>query len=116
MQTLDVATVIRVLHTIYLPEEAVEEIAERGTTTLASPIATGDFIIIALILVICCNVWRVIGARESLVLGTILGTGVLAAGQFSTWIAAVVAGALLLGGSPSYEGASPGPCRSWESR
>ena len=104
MQTLDVATVIRVLHTIYLPEEAVEEIAERGTTTLASPIATGDFIIIALILVICCNVWRVIGARESLVLGTILGTGVLAAGQFSTWIAAVVAGALLLWRFPQLRG------------
>jgi len=96
MQTLDVAPVIRVLHTIYLPDVAVEEIAERGTTTLASPIATGDFIIIALILVICCSARGVIRAWEGRVLGTVLGTGVLAAGQFSTWIAAVVAGALLL--------------------
>ena len=104
MQTLDIAPVIRMLHAVYLPDVAVAEIAERGTTTLASPIATGDFIIIGLILVICCNARRVIRAWEGLVLGTILGTGVLAAGQFSTWIAAVVAGALLLSRFPELRG------------
>ena len=104
MQTLDVAPVVKILHTIYQPDVDVADITERGTTTLASPIATGDFIIIALILVICCSVRRVIPARESLVLGTILGTGVLAAGQFSTWIAAVVAGALILWRFPQLRG------------
>ena len=95
LQTLKVGWVIAALHTVWLPDEDVADIAERGATTLASPIVTGDFIIIALILVICCNARKLLGTRESLFLGTILGIGVFAAGQFSTWISAIVAFGLL---------------------
>jgi hypothetical protein len=71
------------------------ELAERGSATLGSPIAAGDVIIISLILVLCCGARGLLGRRERLTLALVLGTGVLAAGQFSTWIAALVGLALL---------------------
>jgi len=67
-----------------------DELSERGSATLGSPIATGDVVIICLILVLCCGARGLLGRRERLVLALVLGTGVFAAGQFSTWIAALV--------------------------
>jgi len=72
-----------------------DELGDRGSATLGSPIATGDVVIICLILVLCCGARGLLGRRERLVLAMILGTGVFAAGQFSTWIAALVGFALI---------------------
>jgi hypothetical protein len=94
-QTLRVPPVLDFLST-YTPAEQTSEIAERGTTTLASSIGTGDVIAIGLVLVIACGVRELLGRRERLVAGLVLAAGVLAAGQFSTWIAALVAAALIL--------------------
>jgi hypothetical protein len=73
----------------------VDALSERGSATLGSPIAAGDVIIISLILVFCCGSRGLLGRRERLVLAMTLGAGTLAAGQYSTWIAAIVAGVLL---------------------
>jgi hypothetical protein len=94
-QTLRVPQVIDFLGT-YMPAEQSSEIAARGSTTLSSSIATGDVIAIGLILVITCAVRGLLGRTERLVAGLVLAAGVLAAGQFSTWIAALVGGALIL--------------------
>jgi hypothetical protein len=72
-----------------------DELGDRGSATLGSPIATGDVVIICLILVLCCGARGLLGRRERLVLAMTLGTGVFAAGQFSTWIAALVGFALI---------------------
>jgi hypothetical protein len=84
------------LQALWTPDSNAAALAERGTTTLASAIATGDYIIICLTLVICCGVRGLLDRRERLGLGLVLGAGVLAAGQFSTWISAVVAAGLIL--------------------
>ena len=94
-QTLHVGPVIDFLST-YTPAEQTSEIAARGSTTLASSIATGDVIAIGLILVIACAARGLLGRRERLIAGLVLAAGVLAAGQFSTWIAALVAAVLIL--------------------
>lgn len=96
LQTLRFGPVVSMLRTVWTPTTEGAELTERGTTTLASSIATGDYIIICLVLVICCGARALLGRRERLVLGFVLGAGVLAAGQFSTWISAAVAGALIL--------------------
>lgn len=94
-QTLRVGPVLSLLGTWWPTPGDGEGALERGSSTLSSSIATGDYIIIALTLVICCGVRGLLHRRERLVLGLILGTGVLAAGQFSTWISAVLVLALL---------------------
>ncbi len=96
LQTLQFGPVLAMLAAGWSPEAEAGELASRGSTTLASPIATGDYIIICLVLVLCCGARGLLERRERLVLGLVLGTGVLAAGQFSTWISAAVAGALIL--------------------
>jgi hypothetical protein len=45
--------------------------------------------------VLCCGARGLLGRRERLILALTLGTGVFAAGQFSTWIAALVGFALI---------------------
>lgn len=98
LQTLNFTPVILLLNTLWSSADTAAETAEladRGSTTLGSPIATGDVVIISLILVFCCVARGLLGRRERLFLAMVLGTGVLAAGQFSTWIAAVVALGLL---------------------
>jgi hypothetical protein len=98
LQTLRFGPVISLLETLWSSADdatATEALGERGTSTLGSPIATGDVIIISLVLVLCCGARGVLGRRERLFLALVLGTGVFAAGQFSTWIAAAVALALL---------------------
>lgn len=96
LQTLHVGPVVSMLQAVWTPDSNAAALAERGTTTFGSPIATGDYIIICLTLVICCGVRGLLDRRERLALGLVLGAGVLAAGQFSTWISAVVAAALIL--------------------
>ncbi|MGH3809715.1 MAG: hypothetical protein ACRDRU_24450 [Pseudonocardiaceae bacterium] len=96
LQTLHVGPVVSMLHAFWTPDSNVAALAERGTTTLGSPLATGDYIIICLTLVICCGARGLLDRRERLALGLILGAGVLAAGQFSTWISAVVAAGIIL--------------------
>lgn len=96
LQTLHVGLVVSTLQAVWTPDSNAAALAERGTTTLGSPIATGDYIIICLTLVICCGVRGLLDRRERLALGLVLGAGVLAAGQFSTWISAVVVAALIL--------------------
>ncbi len=96
LQTLQFGPVVAMLQTIWTPDSHAAALVERGTTTLASPLATGDYIIISLTLVICCGVRGLLHRWERLALGLVLGAGVLAAGQFSTWISAVVVAGLLL--------------------
>ncbi len=96
LQTLHVGPVVSTLQALWSPDSNTAALAERGTTTLGSPIATGDYIIICLTLVICCAARGLLDRRERLGLGLVLGAGVLAAGQFSTWISAVVAAGFIL--------------------
>ncbi|MDQ4092274.1 MAG: hypothetical protein M3143_02315 [Actinomycetota bacterium] len=96
LQTLNFGPVVAMLHAVWTPDSNAAALAERGTTTLGSPLATGDYIIISLTLLICCAVRGLLDYRERLVLGAILGAGVLAAGQFSTWISAVVVAGIIL--------------------
>jgi hypothetical protein len=96
MQTLHFGPVVSMLQTVWAPDSNPAALAERGSTTLASPIATGDYIIICLTLIVCCGMRGLLDRRERLGLGLVLGAGVLATGQFSTWISAVVAAALIL--------------------
>jgi hypothetical protein len=96
LQTLHFGPVVSMLQAVWVPDSNSAALAERGTTTLASPIATGDYIIICLTLIVCCGIRGLLGRWERLGLGLVLGAGVLATGQFSAWISAVVAAALIL--------------------
>jgi hypothetical protein len=96
LQTLHFGPVVSMLQAVWVPDSNSAALAERGTTTLASPIATGDYIIICLTLIVCCGIRGLLERWERLGLGLVLGAGVLATGQFSTWISAVVAAALIL--------------------
>ncbi|MFN2495471.1 MAG: hypothetical protein ABR608_06140 [Pseudonocardiaceae bacterium] len=104
LQTLGFGPVVAALGAFWTPDVTAAAIIERGTTTLSSPIATGDYIIFSLVLVICCGARSLLGRRERLALGLVLCTGVLAAGQFSTWISAAVAAALILWQFPRLRG------------
>ncbi|HEU0088679.1 MAG TPA: hypothetical protein VFQ77_13710 [Pseudonocardiaceae bacterium] len=96
LQTIGFGPVVAMLEAVWTTDVTSAAIAERGTTTLSSPIATGDYIIFSLVLVICCGIRGVLDRRERLGLGLVLSTGVLASGQFSTWISAAVATVLIL--------------------
>jgi hypothetical protein len=96
LQTLNFGPVVTMLQAVWTPDSNVAALAERGTATLGSPLATGDYIIICLTLVICCAARGLLNYRERLVLGAVLSAGVLAAGQFSTWISAIVVAGLIL--------------------
>ncbi|HEY8374208.1 MAG TPA: hypothetical protein VIL00_15835 [Pseudonocardiaceae bacterium] len=94
LQTLRFGPVVAMLTALWPDESGL--VVERGTSLLGSPIATGDYIVISLALVVSCGLRGLLHPWERLVLGCVLGTGVLAAGQFSTWIAALVAAVVLL--------------------
>lgn len=96
LQTLQVGPVVSVLSAVWTPDTDTTSITERGSTTLSSPIATGDYIIFSLVLVLCCGARGLLNRRERIVLGVVLAIGVLASGQFSTWISAAVAGVIVL--------------------
>ena len=96
LQTLHFGPVVSMLQAVWTPDSNAAALAERGTTTLGSPLATGDYLVICLTLVICCGMKGLLDRRERLALGVLLGAGVLATGQFSTWISAVVAAGVIL--------------------
>lgn len=96
LQTAGFPPVLRLLGSVWTPSESPDDIAERGTTTLASSIATGDYIVLALALLIGMAARATLVRRETLVLLPVLGAGVLAAGQFSTWAAMLTVGIVLL--------------------
>lgn len=74
--------------------------AERGTATLASSIATGDYVTIAIVVLLFATARGLIGRREALTLAVPLVAGVLATGQFSAWIALALALVLAAWRSP----------------
>ena len=96
LQTLNFGPVVSVLESLWSAGAESSEPAARGTATLGSSFATGDYIVFGLTLVICCAVRGILGRRESMALGFLLGAGILAAGQYSTWIATLVAAVVLL--------------------
>ena len=90
LQTLSFGPVLALLRVID-PEAGYMN--QRGWATLASPIATGDYILIGVTLLVTAAVRGLVGRYTKIVAGFVLVTGLLAAGQFSTWL-----GALLIGG------------------
>ncbi|WP_093149791.1 hypothetical protein [Saccharopolyspora antimicrobica] len=94
LQTLGVEPVLTLLSAFWNASE--NETSDRGTATLGSSIATGDYIIVGLMLLLYCGTRGILGKWERIGLGVLLGAGVLASGQFSTWISALVAGVLIL--------------------
>lgn len=69
---------------------------ERGSTTLGSSIATGDYLVLALALLVALAVRGLVGRGEARVVGAVLVAGTVATGQFSAWAAAAVVGVGLL--------------------
>lgn len=104
LQTLGVGPVLDLLSTFWAAADGSGAEVARGSTTLASSIATGDVVLIGIALLVGCAVRGMFGLRERIALGLLLGTGVLAAGQFSTWIAAAVVGGLALWRFPALRG------------
>lgn len=100
LQTLQFGPIVSLLSSYWTDSSRVTDLTARGSTTLAHPIATGDYIVIGLALVIGCRVRRLLGRWEGLVLGLVLGAGALAAGQFSTWISVLVAAIVILHRNP----------------
>lgn len=100
LQTLQFGPVVSLLSSYWTDSSDGADLTARGSTTLAHPIATGDYIIIGLTLVIGCRVRGLLGRWEALVLGLVLGTGALASGQFSTWISLLVAAIVILYRNP----------------
>jgi hypothetical protein len=90
LQTLNFGPVLALIRVIN-PDAGFE----RGGATLANPISTGDYILIGLTLLITSRVrgllpkWSTVGAS------VVLAAGLLAAGQFSTWLGALVVCALI---------------------
>jgi lipopolysaccharide/colanic/teichoic acid biosynthesis glycosyltransferase len=101
-QTLGFAPLIGLLNTFWNGDQSdVAGLAERGTTTFASPIATGDYLVLSMALLVALGVRHQIGRREVLAAGLVLIPGILAAGQFSTWASAGVVGTATLYLHPS---------------
>ena len=97
LQTLGFAPLIGLLDAFWNGDGSdVAGLAERGTTTFASPIATGDYLVLSLALLVALGVRHQIRRREVFAAALVLLPGVLAAGQFSTWASAAVVGAATL--------------------
>ncbi|MDV6011227.1 hypothetical protein [Haloechinothrix sp. LS1_15] len=96
LQTLQFGPVITALTVVWGLEESAEGPSMRGSSTLGSSIATGDYILIALTLIVCCAARGLLRRWERWGTGLVLAAGALAAGQFSTWISAIVVAALLV--------------------
>ncbi|MER7015119.1 hypothetical protein ABT324_27120 [Saccharopolyspora sp. NPDC000359] len=94
LQVLGVQPVVSALTSMWASDAG--SLPERGTSTLGSSIATGDYLIIGLTLLVSGAMRGLTGRREAVVLGLVLGAGVLASGQFSTWISLAVVGVVVL--------------------
>lgn len=95
LQTSGIGPVVSTLGQWWNTESDVEAIAARGTSTLGHSIATGDVLVIALAVLVAGRVKGALSRAEGVVLGLVLAAGLLAAGQYSTWLAAIVAGGVL---------------------
>ncbi len=100
LQTLQVGPVLDLLGTWWASQDSPADLQERGTTTLGSPLATGDVLVIAAVILMCCAIRGLLGRRERIVAGALLVTGILATGQVTAWISTAVAGGFLLAASP----------------
>lgn len=96
LQTLHVMPVLTLLSTYWSDGGSPADLAARGTTTLDSSLATGDYVVLAAALLIALAVRGLLGRRERVVLGLALGAGAFAAGQFSTWVCAIVVGTTMV--------------------
>ncbi|NMO88385.1 hypothetical protein [Actinomycetospora sp. TBRC 11914] len=97
LQTLQFGPVLAVLRVWWSSaQDAPSDLAERGTTTLGSPLATGDVLVIAAVVLACCVVRGLLGRRERVVAAALLLTGILATGQVTAWISALVAAGFLV--------------------
>ncbi len=96
LQTLSVGPVLSILETWWGIEAGLPESSARGTATLGNGLATGDYILIGLSLLIAASVRGLVLGRIWVALGCLLGAGLLATGQFSTWLAALVGGCIIL--------------------
>ena len=95
LQILSIGPVLALLHT-WWPIDPGLPLDERGTATLANAIATGDYIVIGLTLLVTSGVRGLLGRWTRVGAGLVLAPGLLAAGQFSTWLGALLVGALLI--------------------
>lgn len=93
LQTLSFGPVVSVLTAI---DPTASYVMDRGATTLMSPIASGDYILVGLTLLVTSGVRGLIGRLPRAGAGLVLTAGVLAAGQFSIWLAGLIVGGLLV--------------------
>ena len=93
LQSLNVGPVATALDTWFpaWPEEL-----DRGTTTLSNAFATGDYILIGLTLLVTSGIRGLVGRGTRIGAGLMLAIGLFAAGQFSTWLGAILIGVLLV--------------------
>lgn len=94
LQTLSVGPVLEVLETWW--PTTPDRIDARGTATLNHAIATGDYILIAMTLLVMSAACGLLGRGTRVGAGLVLTAGLLAAGQFSAWLAALLMGALIV--------------------
>ena len=93
LQILSFGPVLALLRAI---DPGANYMNQRGWATLASPIATGDYILIGVTLLLGAAVRGLVGKWTQVGAGFVLAAGLLAAGQFSTWLGALLIGALIL--------------------
>lgn len=96
LQTAGLPPVLDTLNLLWPTGGDPADVVERGTTTFASSIATGDYIVIALALLVALVARGLLRRTEQICLGLLLGAGLLASGQFSTWASAIVVGVVVL--------------------
>ncbi len=102
LQTLEFSPVLQLLGRWWAAGLDPADLAERGSTTLASPIATGDCLVVALALLACATVRGLLTRAERCVIAPLLVAGIMATGQFSAWLAAATVAAVLLRESPRH--------------
>jgi hypothetical protein len=95
LQTLNFGPVLHLLNTWWAIDPGEGPLQARGTATLTNAIATGDYILIGLTLLIMSGLRGLFGRWTGLGGGLVLLAGLLAAGQFSTWLGALLVGILL---------------------
>jgi hypothetical protein len=95
LQILSVGPVLALLDT-WWPIDPGGSLDTRGTATLSNAIATGDYIVIGLTLLVTSGVRGLLGRWTRVGAGLVLAPGLLAAGQFTTWLGALLVGTLLV--------------------
>jgi hypothetical protein len=100
LQILSVGPVLELLRT-WWPIDPGGSLEARGTATLSNAIATGDYIVIGVTLLVTSAVRGLLGRWTRVGVALVLAPGLLAAGQFSTWLGALVVGALLIWSLPA---------------